>query len=109
MENNCKRVGPIAWVLLLTFLCGRVALAANKYNENLFKGMKWRSIGPFRGGRVLAVTGVPGDPYTFYFGGVAGGDLPRTDGGTNGTPPFDTEQVSPICGIAVSHPRPALS
>ena len=44
MDQNCKRVGPIAWVLLLTFLCGQVALAANKYDDTLFKGMKWRSI-----------------------------------------------------------------
>src|SRR4051812_41567809 len=40
-----------------------------QYDEALFNGMKWRQVGPFRGGRVLAVTGVPGDPDTFYFGG----------------------------------------
>ncbi|MFI5121215.1 MAG: hypothetical protein ACHQM4_12415, partial [Thermoanaerobaculia bacterium] len=35
--------------------------------------LKWRLVGPFRGGRVLAVTGVPGQPDVFYFGAVAGG------------------------------------
>jgi len=39
--------------------------------------MKWRLVGPFRGGRALAVTGVPGAPDTFYFGGVAGAGLRR--------------------------------
>src|SRR5437016_4859362 len=102
MENNCKRVGPIAWVLLLTFLCGRVALAANKYDDTLFKGMKWRSIGPYRGGRVLAVTGVPGDPYTFYFGGVAGGVWRTTDGGSSWKPLFDKEAVSSVGAIGVA-------
>ncbi len=36
-------------------------------------GLTWRLVGPFRGGRVLAVTGVIGDPHIYYFGGVAGG------------------------------------
>src|SRR5437879_8644508 len=45
--------------------------AAQQFDQNLFKGMKWRSIGPYRGGRSLAVAGVPGDPTVYYFGGVA--------------------------------------
>src|SRR2546426_10788866 len=65
-----------------------VTVSAQQYNENLFKGMKWRSIGPFRGGRVLAVTGVPGDPYTFYFGGVAGGGWGANTGRGELDPPF---------------------
>ena len=43
--------------------------------------LKWRSIGPFRGGRVVAVHGVYDDPNTFYFGGVGGGVWKTTDGG----------------------------
>src|SRR3989442_2016572 len=50
-------------------------------NENSLKGMKWREIGPFRGGRVLAGAGVAGDPNTYYFGAVAGGVWKTTDGG----------------------------
>ena len=50
-----------------------VAQTPDQFTESLEKGLKWRSIGPYRGGRVLAVAGVPGDPNTFYFGGVAGG------------------------------------
>jgi photosystem II stability/assembly factor-like uncharacterized protein len=47
----------------------------------LFKGMKWRQIGPFRGGRVAAVTGVRGDRNTYYFGGTGGGVWKSTDAG----------------------------
>jgi photosystem II stability/assembly factor-like uncharacterized protein len=47
----------------------------------LFKGMKWREIGPFRGGRVAAVTGVRGDRNTYYFGGTGGGVWKSSDGG----------------------------
>ena len=57
-------------VLLTIFYAGS---AAGQVNSELFSAMKWRQIGPFRGGRVVAVSGVPGDPTTWYFGGVAGG------------------------------------
>ena len=65
-------------------------------------GMKWRQIGPFRGGRVLAVTGVPGDPYTYYFGAVAGGVWKSTNGGVSWTPIFDQRAISSIGAIAVA-------
>ncbi|MES1211812.1 MAG: hypothetical protein ABUL63_05715 [Acidobacteriota bacterium] len=39
----------------------------------LFQDLRWRLIGPFRAGRVLAVSGVPGEPEHFYFGSVNGG------------------------------------
>ncbi len=91
----------LASVILASLIC-QVAVAANQYDDSLFKGMKWRSIGPYRGGRVLAVTGVPGDPYTFYFGGVGGGVWRTTDGGLKWTSLFDKEAVSSIGAIAVA-------
>ncbi|MBI4641944.1 MAG: glycosyl hydrolase [Candidatus Tectomicrobia bacterium] len=48
----------------------------------LLKSLEWRSIGPHRGGRVVAVTGDPSDPMVFYFGACAGGVWKTTDGGT---------------------------
>lgn len=64
--------------------------------------MKWRQVGPFRGGRALAIEGVPGEPNTYYFGGVAGGVWKTTDGGANWTPLFDKEAISSIGAIAVA-------
>ena len=93
-------------LLALSLLTGSVFAAADQYSESLYKGMKWRSIGPYRGGRVLAVTGVPGDPYTFYFGGVAGGVWRTTDGGLNWTPLFDKEPVSSVGAMAVADSNP---
>src|SRR5438105_1695332 len=46
---------------------------AKTEDDPLFKGLTWRLVGPFRGGRVLAVSGVVGEPNTYYFGGVGGG------------------------------------
>ena len=71
-------------------------------DTTLIGGMKWRQIGPFRGGRVLAVAGVPGDPNTYYFGGVAGGVFKSTNGGLSWTPTFNHEGVSSIGAIAVA-------
>src|SRR5712691_5353572 len=99
------------WAILavaLLSLPAAVTVSAQQYNENLFKGMKWRSIGPFRGGRVLAVTGVPGDPYTFYFGGVAGGVWRTIDGGSSWTPLTDKEPFASVGSIAVAESNPGV-
>ena len=83
-----------------------VSAAAQPYNEAQFKGMKWRDIGPYRGGRVLAVTGIPGSPFTYYFGGVAGGVWRTTDGGVSWQPISDQSVISSIGAIAVSESNP---
>src|SRR5262245_2817005 len=62
----------------------------------LFGAMKWRQIGPFRGGRVVAVSGVPGDPATWYFGGVAGGVWKSTNAGSTWQPVFDDQKIASI-------------
>ena len=54
---------------------------AETYPPTLWSGMKYRDIGPFRGGRVTAVTGVPSEPYTFYMGSTGGGVWKTTDAG----------------------------
>jgi len=74
-----------------------------------FEGMKYRLVGPFRGGRVLAVAGVPGEPDIYYFGAVAGGMWKTTDGGLNWKPLWDKfPEASPSIGaiaIAPSDPN----
>jgi photosystem II stability/assembly factor-like uncharacterized protein len=54
---------------------------AETYNPALWSGMRYREIGPFRGGRVTAVTGVPSEPFTFYMGSTGGGVWKTTDAG----------------------------
>jgi photosystem II stability/assembly factor-like uncharacterized protein len=79
---------------------------AQEYNNALISGMKWRLIGPFRGGRVLAVTGIPGNPNVFYFGAVSGGVWKTVNGGTTWEPIFDKEPISSIGAIAVAASDP---
>ena len=95
---------------LFLFLCGlnfvrgadpSPAPAAG-IDEKLFRGMQWRQVGPFRGGRALAIEGIGNEPGVYYFGAVAGGIWKTTDGGANWAPLFDKETISSIGAIAVA-------
>jgi photosystem II stability/assembly factor-like uncharacterized protein len=74
----------------------------------LLNGFKWRLIGPFRGGRVVAVAGVPGDLTTFYFGSVDGGIWKTTDAGVVWTPLFDGQPVASIGALAIAPSDPKI-
>ena len=85
---------------------GAAAAAARQapvpVNESLFKALQWRSIGPYRGGRALAVAGIPGDASTFYFGAAAGGVWKTTDGGATWLPLTDGTPISSVGAIAIA-------
>src|SRR5215831_17434918 len=65
-------------------------------------GLRWRMIGPFRGGRSIAVSGVQGDANNYYFGGVGGGVWKTQNGGLTWKPIFDNEPIASIGAIAVA-------
>jgi len=60
---------------------GKTEPATNSYSEDIYGGMEWRLVGPFRGGRSAAVTGVPGKTNLFYMGSTGGGVWRTKDGG----------------------------
>src|SRR5580693_3264011 len=70
--------------------------------DPLFRGMKYRSIGPFRGGRSLTAAGIPGDPSTYYFGATGGGVWKSTDGANTWSYAFDKDGAPSIGSIAVA-------
>jgi len=68
-------------------------------------GLTWRLIGPYRGGRVLAVSGVVGDQHTYYFGGTGGGVWKSTDGGLTWRPLTDkVKDMAPSIGAIAGAP-----
>jgi len=69
-------------------------------------GLCWRMLGPFRGGRCAAATGVPGRPNEFYFGAVNGGVWKSVDAGRVWRPVFDDQPVASIGAIAVAPSAP---
>ncbi|HEV3073842.1 MAG TPA: hypothetical protein VHB47_05425, partial [Thermoanaerobaculia bacterium] len=76
------------------------------YPAPIGAALRWRLIGPFRGGRVLAVTGVPGRPEAFYFGSVGGGVWRSGDAGRVWTPVFDGPPSGSIGALAVAPSDP---
>ena len=64
--------GVLKFSLVLMSVAGQ-AVAGAAPAQALLQPLQWRSVGPFRGGRVLTVAGVPGEPHHFYFGAVNGG------------------------------------
>jgi photosystem II stability/assembly factor-like uncharacterized protein len=78
------------------------AIEPAKPEELPFKGMSYRNIGPFRGGRSLTASGIAGDPNTYYFGGTGSGVWKSTDGALTWQPVFDEQAVSAIGSLAVS-------
>ncbi len=83
------------------------ASAGATYDPSLLKGLEYRNIGPFRGGRVTAVAGVPSDILTFYMGSTGGGVWKTTDGGTTWTNVSDGQIAAGSVGaLAVADSDP---
>lgn len=59
------------------------SVLVNSFHADLYKGLKWRNIGPFRGGRSITATGIKQNPLIYYFGGTGGGIWKTEDAGTS--------------------------
>ena len=78
-------------------------------NPNLYAGLKWRNVGPFHGGRIASVSGVIGQPGTFYMGTPLGGIWKTTSAGVTWFPVFDQEtSVDSIGAIQVAPSNPDI-
>ncbi|HZZ37915.1 MAG TPA: hypothetical protein VFE06_02210, partial [Acidobacteriaceae bacterium] len=83
--------------------------ASAQVDPNLYAGLKWRNDGPFHGGRISSVTGVVGEPGTYYFGAPLGGIWKTTSAGVTWFPIFDQEtSVDSVGAIQVAPSNPDI-
>ena len=83
--------------------------AAPTDNNGPFGALKWRSVGPARGGRSIAVAGSAARPYEYYFGATGGGLWKTTDGGTTWEPVTDGQiESSSVGAVAVRESNPDI-
>ena len=97
-----------AAILLFGLATGSVAPAAHgeSYDPGLLRELRWRMIGPHRGGRTKAAAGIPDRPNVFYIGVCNGGVWKTTDYGRTWTPIFDDQPTGSIGAIAVAPSNP---
>ncbi len=108
MKAPIRFVRPLTLLMLLSVLFGAAVIfqtttsqAQQAAANNPLSGLRWRNIGPFRGGRSVAVAGSAAQPNVYYFGSVGGGVFKTTDGGENWIPvsdgqPFGTGTVGAV-------------
>jgi len=94
-------------LLVLLFLAIST-LAAQQVPSSMYQEMRWRMVGPFRGGRTRAVAGVPAQPNVFYIGVCNGGVWKSDDYGRTWTPIFDDQPTQSIGAIAVAPSDPNI-
>src|SRR5439155_6904043 len=95
-------------LLCAPLLAMAAAGQATSVDPQQFQELSWRSVGPFRGGRVLAVAGDPRDARRFYFGAVNGGVWRTDDAGRTWQPIFDDVNIGSIGAIAVAPSSPNI-
>ena len=107
MIQNTRRSGRL-WISLVFTLCFAFGAAA-QVSPDLFSGLQWRNVGPYHGGRIASVTGVIGEPGTFYVGLPQGGIWKTTSGGLTWYPIFDqVTEVDSVGAIQVAPSDPKI-
>src|SRR5436189_5513023 len=100
------RVLILSAAALLSVSPQLVSLSAQTVDPSLYQNMRWRMIGPFRAGRTVGASGVPGQPNVFYVGVNNGGVWKTTDFGHTWTPIFDEQTTSSVGDLAVAPANP---
>ena len=103
-----RKLAVLVAALIAPLAAGALLAQSGRVDPAVYSALKWRSIGPFRSGRVNAVSGVPGQPNVFYLGSVGGGVWKSTNVGRTWTPIFDSQPIASIGAIGVSASNPGV-
>src|SRR2546429_7934894 len=103
----CGRCGLVAVLCVWAPAHAARAQTSAKYDTSLYRGLVWREVGPFRGGRVTAVAGRSAQPLAYYMGGTGGGGW-KTAGGRVSLPPVPEKFLIPRA-VGGARPAPARS
>src|SRR5947209_8429565 len=95
-------------ILLACALSAGGAAVGQQYGPDLYSGMRWRLIGPFRAGRVTAVAGILGRPAVYYMATPGGGVWKTTNGGLVWKPIFDDARVASVGALALAPSNPEI-
>jgi photosystem II stability/assembly factor-like uncharacterized protein len=106
VELSVRRSAKI--LITLLFAVSALSAVAQQFKPEMFQALRWRSIGPYRGGRTRAVAGVPAQPNVFYIGVCNGGVWRTTDYGRTWVPIFDDQPTGSIGALAVAPSNPNI-
>jgi photosystem II stability/assembly factor-like uncharacterized protein len=101
-----QRVAVVLCLLIIAFPV--LSVRAQQYDPKLYSEMRWRCIGPFRGGRTVAISGVPQQSNVFYMAAVNGGVWKTTDFGNTWFPIFDEQTSGSVGALAVASSDPNI-
>ncbi|HEU4432573.1 MAG TPA: hypothetical protein VFR51_04205, partial [Pyrinomonadaceae bacterium] len=108
ISTRSRLTSALVAVIIALISVEAAPVAAQQFSSDLFQSLRWRSIGPYRGGRTRAIAGVPSQPNVFYMAQVNGGVWKTEDYGHTWTPIFDEQPTGSVGSIAVALSDPKV-
>ena len=106
--RELRIIASVKYLLAIVFALSACPVRAQGVDPSFFDAMRWRAIGPYRGGRTVGAAGVPQQPNVFYIGVNNGGVWKTTDYGLTWTPLFDGQPTQSIGAVAVAPSDPSV-